>query len=526
MQLTPYALPAIVSLLIKAGIFFYARHSRIHNLQTHLFLLFLFSLAIQNLAEIQFFLTSQSEQPNVSNTGRWWYSAAILAPAFLLHLALLTGVAKWGNRRQNTVFIETILVYSPAFALEALLWGTDLLIVDFEPMGYTVTQTPGALYFLFRLYAIAYLCAAVGLLINGCRNQTTTFKRLQSKFLVIGLAPFVILAVTILILRHLGFRGFNATSTLPLTFTFFLAVTGYATHQHRLFDIEFFIPWSKIRKRKSAFYQRIQATIAAIAELRSVREITQLIANTLHCQLALIGGPQPVTAFVGGQEKNRDELPLSKFPRGILEEVERITVAQEVADIDPELYRAMETYRVGAIVPFKSHGKVATHWLVLGDHFSNEVYTPLDFQIVERLFAAMAERFLDDFLYVRSQLTKTEEQLRRTTLDLGHAWHEEHEAKRKLNAIRTENRELRDEIAQLRRAALEVPKTESSAQLGNGKLTLEEYLSVCEKEAVVCALDRCGGDKLETGRLLGVTLDTLEYLMERHDISEDSWTIR
>src|SRR5690606_12257555 len=202
----------------------------------------------------------------------------------------------------------------------------------------------------------------------------------------------------------------TSTFYLPLAVTFFLFVTTYATYEYRLFDVEFFLPWSKVRRRKTAFYQRIQATIAEIAELRSVRQVLDLMAHTLRCQVALIGGPRPLVALAPGQESGTgDRLVLPQFPREALAELDQIVIANEIADLRPDLHRLMRRHKVGAIVPFGSHGATAGHWMLLGEHFSDSVYTPLDFKRVEALFNRIAERFLDDLLLLRTQLTDAKE---------------------------------------------------------------------------------------------------------------------
>lgn len=520
MSLIPHALPAVCALVANAVIFFYARYSNIHNLQTRLYLLFLFSLSIQTLAEISIF--AQLASGAASETGgRIWFSSTIFALALFLHLALVMSTDR-ADARISLRAAPVALLHGPSLILQALLWFTPLLVAGFEPMSYTITKIPGPAYFLFELYALTYLGAAALLLVRGAYYRASGFQRRQNKLLLFGLVPFVALAISVIVLQRLGFRGFNATMAQPMAITFFLAITAYATHQYRLFDVEFFLPWSRVRKRKTEFYRRIQATIGAIAELRSVREIAQLIAETLRCQVALVGGPQPVTAFARQQDMQKDVFLLAQFPLEQLQKVEQIVVAHEIADSDRELHRIMDTYRAGAIVPFKAHDGVASHWLILGDHFSNEVYTPLDFKMVESLFAVMAERFLDDFLHIRSHLGKMQEQLAHTKLQLGLAWHKEHEAKMNLDAIRAENRELQQHIVQLQRNDPgQNTKPGRPPLAATRALTLEGYMRVSEKRAVVSALRRAGGNKRNAAESLGVTVPMLEHLLARHAIDPD-----
>ena len=516
MHLTLYMLPAVIALLTKAAIYFYARYSGVDNLKTRLYLLFLFSLSIQNLSEITFFTGRAYNLPEPLG-GTLYFCASVFALAFLLHLSLVMGTNLRNQANNDIPGPVVVLIYLPLFVLQVLLLSSTLVVAGFEPVTYTYTKIPGPFYFLFEAYALVYLSAAISFFVRGAVRQSTVYQRLQNKLFLFGLLPIVLLVIVILSLQRFGFVGFNTTATLPLAITFFLAVTAYATHQYRLFDIEFFLPWSKVRKRKTEFYRRIQATIAAISELRSVRDVLQLISDTLRCQVALVDGTNPpVIAHARGRNGGNDVPLVAEIPRDALQHVEQIVVAQEIADDDPQLYGMMNKHKVGAIVPFQRGG--TAHWLVVGDHFSNEIYTPLDFKVVEGLFAALAERFLDDFVRVRSLLKKTQQDLRRVTSNLGMAWHNEDVAKKTLDAVRDENRTLREEIAKLQdRSAYHEKNAPSEAEL-RGNLTLEQYLIECEKQAVRSALKRCNGNKDQAARSLGIPARSLDYLMERHEI--------
>jgi hypothetical protein len=147
MTITAYALPAMFALLAKAGLFFYARRSEVHNLQTRLYLFFLFSLSIQNLAELTFFV-AKAETLREPMGGTIYFSASIIAIAVLLHLSLVLSTRKLSNEDSLSPWVLGCL-YAPAIGLEALLWLTSLLVAGFKPLSYTYTKIPGPLYFLF-----------------------------------------------------------------------------------------------------------------------------------------------------------------------------------------------------------------------------------------------------------------------------------------------------------------------------------------------------------------------------------------
>ena len=502
MHFTPYALPAILALLIKIGMFVYARYSKVHNLQTQLFLLFLFCVAVQNLAEIQFFLMHEDGFLRASDVGRWWYGAAVLELAFLLHLTFVVGT-DWRASGENIPTLGVLLIYVPAIVIEILLWSTPLLVVDFEPMSYTVTQIPGPLYFLFQLYVVGYLCLAIGLLAYGSRTLSSNFRRRQSRFLLVGLAPFVGLAVVIIALRFLGFRGFNATATLPFTVTFLLVVTAYATHQYRLFDIEFFLPWSKVRKRKTAFYRRIQTLIAEIAGMSTVQGIIHSISEALHCPVALVGGPTPSLAIAG------EAFGIARFPLDELKKIDQIVVANEIVKAMPSTHALMKRHKIAAIVPFHPYSQAAASWMLLGEAFSEQVYSPLDFKTVETLFARLADHFLDNQLLLRTQLAEAQREMDTLHARLANAWGQIEILRQQLAETAAENQQafLKETATSSRDADRD--EADTADPFAVARRSFEEQVAEHEGRLIAKTMDHCGGDASRAADLLGLPITTL-----------------
>src|SRR5690606_22414174 len=171
----------------------------------------------------------------------------------------------------------------------------EQLIAGFKPFQNSLLREPGPWYFLFETYATAYMLAALSGMFYGARGaRRNALARTRNRLWLFALSPIALLVVYLIVANQFGWTRLTSTFYLPVAVTFFLFVATYATYEYRLFDVEFFLPWSKVRRRKTAFYQRIQATIAEIAELRSVRQVLDLMAHTLRCQVALIGGPRPL----------------------------------------------------------------------------------------------------------------------------------------------------------------------------------------------------------------------------------------
>lgn len=116
MSFSPFVIPAILALTFKAAIFFYARGSKQHNLETQLYLLFLFALSIQNLSEIFVFIGGQARHEMIFV----YFGASIIAIAALMHLALATAT-NW-SLKISTANPWPLLIYAPAVVLEMLLF--------------------------------------------------------------------------------------------------------------------------------------------------------------------------------------------------------------------------------------------------------------------------------------------------------------------------------------------------------------------------------------------------------------------
>src|SRR5207253_1122888 len=98
-------------------------------------------------------------------------------------------------------------------------------------------------------------------------------------------------------------------------------------------------PWSKVRKRKTAFYARIQAMVAEIADLPSIKVALQEVSRLLHCPVALVGGARPILATTAG---DTETINLAQFPNETLEQIKSIVVANEIAEAMPAMHAMMK----------------------------------------------------------------------------------------------------------------------------------------------------------------------------------------
>ena len=170
-----------------------------------------------------------------------------------------------------------------------------------------------------------------------------------------------------------GNRGANAITSwnkvvqhtvnvTGIAFTYFLVVTAYATHQHRLFDIQFYIPWSKVRARKTAFCNRVRAMIAEIADLGSVREATHRLSETLGCSVAWSAPANRFSPWPAA----RNRWWRSRWSSCTTSTASWLPTKSPTL---PETLRSCANDGVAAVVPFYWDSQSASGWMLLGDAF-------------------------------------------------------------------------------------------------------------------------------------------------------------
>jgi DNA-binding PucR family transcriptional regulator len=195
----------------------------------------------------------------------------------------------------------------------------------------------------------------------------------------------------------------------------------------------------------------------------------------------------------------------------------------------PRTHALMKQHGVAAIVPFYPHSQTASSWMLLGEAFSEEVYTPRDFRMVEQLFAKLSDLFLDKLIIMRTQLANAQRQAR--ALDQRLLKTEEN-----LAVLQKENRDLREQNTRLMtestarvrasvlgHAGVDDGVHRGAAEPGSQSVamnkTLDEYVTGFEAQIIRQTLERCDGNKSKAARRLGLRPNTLHYKLERYGIS-------
>jgi hypothetical protein len=512
-----HSLPAVIALALKAILIVYAVKSTFRNHETRVFLILLGTLGLHNISEV--LLLNYYARYGIDSVllgfGYAYFATVIPFVALLLHLSL-----RFATAQKGPIYIYAFL-YIPPLALEYLLLGTNTLVSGFKPFQFSVVRVAGPNYYLFETYFVMYLFAALASVVYATwKASPTSFLKARNRLWLVGLTPMASLMIYAVLSKIFPWPKLSSTFYVPIAQAFFLIVATYATYQYRLsialFDIEFFIPWSKVRQRKTAFYARIQNTIAEVANLKSMREALDLLADTLHCQVALVGGLRPMAAVVMGQK--RSQVTITHFPRAALSEINRIVVANEIAGSHQALYNLMREYHVGAIVPFAAHAGSSGNWMLLGEHFSENVYTPLDFRAVERLLNVFGDLFTDGMMLIRAQLTEAKAEVYDYRDRLALAWHQSAALAAELEKVKADNTQMRRERFYVVGAGGDI----LPPQVASGDLPMATYLAQWEEAMVREALRITDNDKTKAARLLGIKDQrTMDYLIVRYDLETD-----
>lgn len=515
------SIPALVALIFKLIVIVYAARSPTKTLVTRLFLTLLVVLTVLNIVEFCLlnYLPSHGLTPDANALGFAYVALLLLAGTLTLHLSIALSLEEQSlaNRRW---FVA--LLYAPVCVLEYLLLFTDKLVLGFTPfLSYSILRNPGPWYFLVEGFAVLYLSACLAILAYGARSSRPALLRIRNRLWWLGLSPMVLFLIYIVIVDYIGGVRLSAPFHLPIAITFFLLVTTYATHErprpggfyrflYRLFDVEFYVPWSKVRRRKTALYEKVRTMIAELGDLHSIKDIAKRLADIFQCPIVWFVGAQPV-ASPSGMAKD-----MTRFPRDRLPHTEGLLMAHAIARTLPETHALMKRHGVAAIVPFHAHSRAAS-WMLLGEPFVEQVYTPLDLEMVETLFGRIAAHLIDEQVRAESLLTRSDRKQQRLRTRLAETCEQ-----LKLAQKRLETLEQQDPDAKTRFPSFPIdddlaPAIVASAETGPRR-KLDDHVADFEKRLIARALESCGGNQARAAQILGLRPNTLHYKIERYGL--------
>lgn len=498
-----YCLPAVAALILKLLLFAATRVMPLRNAEANVFLAFLFILALHNVSEIMMFNYSGPQDGVIPlRSGFLYFTMSIIAIGILLHLMLvrLRSTTHWN------VPVERLkkLLYVPAAALLIILWMTDDLVQGFVPHAYSYTRVTGHLYILFEIYAIGYLVASISILGLATICSTNRVHRRKNDITLFGMLPMTALPIIVIVLQKYGINTFNLLILFPLALTFFLIITAYAIYEHRLFNIFFHLPGTRLRRRHTAFHRRITDFLSELDRLPSIsiEEALSRLATTLRCSVAVVGAgkgllqAEPVSSA-------SDCLHFDRLRAGELEKIDRIVVTKELKRQDPELYSVLSHANCAAVIPFRPFRGASAGWLLLGGARNAPGELPIDFSVVEDLFDRMGDLFLENIVKEREELDAVQARLQ---YQLSVNEQLDSELKRKQNMIDTLYNQY----------ALEIDESSPRA-------SLDDLTSGLEKKLISGTLVRLKGNVSATAKTLGMTRQTLYAKLKNYGIESKKW---
>lgn len=503
--INPYSIPAIAALALKLVLLWVVNIMPLRTAEARVFLAFLAVLALHNFAEIMVFNYSGPQDGIIPlRSGLLYFTMSVVAMAVLVHLMLIRLKTSTG---WNVPLRHWKLLYVPAGVVLFMLWTSNDMIRGFVQYGFAYTRVPGPLYGWFEASALAYLTGSMLLLGIAAVFSTSRAQRRKNVIAAFGMAPIIVMPIVVIVLQRAGLNVFNLPMWFALALTFFLAVMAYAIYEHRLFDVFFHLPGTRLHSRRTSFHKGIRDLIAELDNLppMSVEETLNRLATTLRCSVALVGrGREPLDArpLSGGAE----HLELDKLQRGELERIDDIVLTKEARNDQPALYSMLSGANCAAVIPFRPFKETSAGWLLLGGGKAGPDELPIDFATVESLFDRMGDLFLDHIVREREAL---------------------HQVQRELDAQAAVNERLRNELA--RKDDTIDSLYDQIAAPGNGSApaaTLDELTAGLERKMICSTLAQLKGNVSATAKALGITRQTLYAKMDNYGIDSKKWRKR
>lgn len=507
------AIPALIALVCKLGLLGYTTKLAGKSASMRLIQALLVIFALHNSVEFIGFIHFDGEvDTTIRRIGFAYFSFTILAVALILHLSLRLSLDF--DSGSSWLRLQPVL-YASGFALLYLLLATDQLVTGFQTYQGTVLRIPGRWYILFESYVVSYTLIALLSLVYGARASRRSARgRSRNRLWLAALVPSGLLILYLIVANHFGAAKITSTVYLPIPWAFFLLVATYSVYHSRLPDIGVFVLGSKARRRKMALYERARTIGAEIGTASSAEDMVDVLTRIFRCPVTLVGDHTALRT-AGNNQTTSDggEKASERFPEEVLRKVGRIVVMDEIEETDPELLALMKLHRVEAIVPFRPFGTTSACWALFGERFSREVHTPRDFKHLDAVVRRMEGCLMENVLPLHSEIVAVAEQLSKCKSRLVVAWDEIETLRSNLDLLDAENSNLSQELVSDAHGA---SKCHLPDAIASGTRTLQEYLREREAVIVKAALRSCGRDHKKAARMLGVTRETLNFLVNLH----------
>ncbi|MHB8697749.1 MAG: hypothetical protein ACYC9J_06895 [Sulfuricaulis sp.] len=264
-----YASPAFAAVISGVIILYLTCAHGIKSYPAQLFRVLVVAMGAHNLDQLALFIFANNRLPGTLSVDLIYYTLSVLVAAVLANLSLALST-DFKNHRHFRLYV--VLLYVPVMIVLVPLWSSQWMLSGYRPDGgvmpgvaFNSLHGPGFGFLVGSI--LTYLALALVAVVIGTRSENRQ-RRLRCYMVLFCSTPlFLYASIGILqLLRVVPMtKYFNVTFAGPTAMFLFLVGTGYAIYRHRLLDIEFYIPWSKERRTKRAFYKRINISVRADA---------------------------------------------------------------------------------------------------------------------------------------------------------------------------------------------------------------------------------------------------------------------
>lgn len=225
-------------------------------------------------------------------------------------------------------------------------------------------------------------------------------RRNQCKLWIAATAPLVLLVLTVITLLQLNIRWFNISVTSPFIVALAFASIGYVVHKRPIIEIDFYIPGSRARKRKTSFYHQLSDLERDVVRIPSLQEVVDRVSDVLRCPIAL------VTIFGLSLKSQGAPEKLLKLSAAELTGIDRFT-ARDAEISSRAIYGLLLKSRTEAVIPFFPHASSLSFWLLCGEPFNRQIYSARDYKlfkgIIEKLAGLLLEKMIQGGANIPSQ---------------------------------------------------------------------------------------------------------------------------
>lgn len=245
-------LPSFVAICLKITIFF--RYQKSLTTENIALLTFFVAVFVWNLVELIGLDGIYSR-----DTYFLLFLLAYCSIVFVVHAYLsiaIENATAGKDLSKLKIFLNILLGY----LVVSIIFDRGM-IADFEPNGFTFTKIPGDRYWIFQLYFLGGIGAALSILIRGMRKLSDNLSRARCFVILIATIPAASVGVFVVVFQAIGLQ---VTSTLfqSLGFTVMLGILVYAEEKSRLFHLLTFIPFTKERKLHKKIMSQVTTCIA------------------------------------------------------------------------------------------------------------------------------------------------------------------------------------------------------------------------------------------------------------------------